>query len=143
MRVTRRDDDRRQSGDTRRRTGEACRIPPDAVRLARASTIVTLGHGEDQVAPQDSGREGRRTGGGAAGRAVCRGKARQTDFLGGDRLKQVQIAPKQLGEARRHQLTGKHKPIGMCAHAGRQGLAPASPGMESYLDGAQGRIRGV
>jgi len=72
-------DARRQSGDTRRRTGEACRIPPDAVRLARASTIVTLGHGED------SGREGRRTRGGAAGRAVCRGKARQTDFLGGDR----------------------------------------------------------
>jgi hypothetical protein len=66
-------------------TCEACRIPPDAVRLARASTIVTLGHGEDQVVPQDSGREGRRTRGGAAGRAVCHGKARQTDFLGGDR----------------------------------------------------------
>jgi hypothetical protein len=24
---------------------------------------------------------------------------------------------KQLGEAHLHQLTGKHKPIGMCAHA--------------------------
>lgn len=78
-------DTRRQTGDTRRQTGEATRVAPDTVRLARASTMVTLGHGEDQVAPQDSGREGRRTGGGAAGRAVCRGKARQTDFLGGDR----------------------------------------------------------
>jgi len=82
-------DTRRQTGDTRRQTGEATRVAPDTVRLARASTIVTLGHGEDQVVPQDSGREGCRTRsrGGAAGRAVCRGrgKARQTDFLGGDR----------------------------------------------------------
>jgi hypothetical protein len=31
--------------------------------------------------------------------------------------KQVQIAPKQLGEERRHQVTVKHKPMGMCAHA--------------------------
>ena len=68
---------------------EATRIAPDTVRLARASTIVTLGHGEGQVVPQDSGREGCRTRsrGGAAGRAVSRGrgKARQTVFLGGDR----------------------------------------------------------
>jgi len=78
-------DTRRQTGDTRRQTGEATRVAPDTVRLARASTIVTLGHGEDQVVLQDSGREGCRTRsrGGATGRG--RGKARQTDFLGGDR----------------------------------------------------------
>ena len=80
-----RGDTRRQTGDTRRQTGEATRVAPDTVRLARASTMVTLGHGEDQVVPQDSGREGCRTRsrGGATGRG--RGKARQTDFLGGDR----------------------------------------------------------